>query len=148
MNKHSTKIKIIDSIKKLNINNLIIRNYEGRTKNEFICDCNIIHEDIVKKVLNTMIQQEKINKISDFFKILGDSTRAKIIAALDQNEMCVCDIANVLQMTKSSVSHQLAILRKAKLVKYRKEGKTVYYSLSDNHVQEVFESALDNINHE
>ena len=118
------------------------------SKNEFICDCNIIHEDIVKKVLNTMIQQEKINKISDFFKILGDSTRAKIIAALDQNEMCVCDIANVLQMTKSSVSHQLAILRKAKLVKYRKEGKTVYYSLSDNHVQEVFESALDNINHE
>ncbi len=118
------------------------------SKNEFICDCNIIHEDIVKKVLNTMIQQEKINKISDFFKILGDSTRAKIIAALDQNEMCVCDIANVLQMTKSSVSHQLAILRKAKLVKYRKEGKTVYYSLSDNHVQEVFESALDHINHE
>ncbi len=118
------------------------------SKNEFICDCNIIHEDIVKKVLNTMIQQEKINKISDFFKILGDLTRAKIIAALDQNEMCVCDIANVLQMTKSSVSHQLAILRKAKLVKYRKEGKTVYYSLSDNHVQEVFESALDHINHE
>ena len=118
------------------------------SKNEFICDCNIIHEDIVKKVLNTMIQQEKINKISDFFKIVGDSTRAKIIAALDQNEMCVCDIANVLQMTKSSVSHQLAILRKAKLVKYRKEGKTVYYSLSDNHVQEVFESALDHINHE
>lgn len=118
------------------------------SKNEFICDCNIIHEDIVKKVLNTMIQQKKINKISDFFKILGDSTRAKIIAALDQNEMCVCDIANVLQMTKSSVSHQLAILRKAKLVKYRKEGKTVYYSLSDNHVQEVFESALDHINHE
>lgn len=118
------------------------------SKNEFICDCNIIHEDIVKKVLNTMIQQEKINKISDFFKILGDSTRAKIIAALDQNEMCVCDIANVLQMTKSSVSHQLAILRKAKLVKYRKEGKTVYYSLSDNHVQEVFESGLDHINHE
>lgn len=118
------------------------------SKNEFICDCNIIHEDIVKKVLNTMIQQEKINKISDFFKILGDSTRAKIIAALDQNEMCVCDIANVLQMTKSSVSHQLAILRKAKLVKYRKEGKTVYYSLSDNHVQEVFESALNHINHE
>ena len=118
------------------------------SKNEFICDCNIIHEDIVKKVLNTMIQQEKIKKISDFFKILGDSTRAKIIAALDQNEMCVCDIANVLQMTKSSVSHQLAILRKAKLVKYKKEGKTVYYSLSDNHVQEVFESALDHINHE
>lgn len=118
------------------------------SKNEFICDCNIIHEDIVKKVLNTIIQQEKINKISDFFKILGDLTRAKIIAALDQNEMCVCDIANVLQMTKSSVSHQLAILRKAKLVKYRKEGKTVYYSLSDNHVQEVFESALDHINHE
>ena len=118
------------------------------SKNEFICDCNIIHEDIVKKVLNIMIKQEKINKISDFFKILGDSTRAKIIAALDQNEMCVCDIANVLQMTKSSVSHQLAILRKAKLVKYRKEGKTVYYSLSDNHVQEVFESALDHINHE
>ena len=118
------------------------------SKNEFICDCNIIHEDIVKKVLNTMIQQEKINKISDFFKILGDSTRAKIIAALDQNEMCVCDIANVLQMTKSSVSHQLAILRKAKLVKYRKEGKTVYYSLSDNHVQEVFESALDHVSHE
>ncbi len=118
------------------------------SKNEFICDCNIIHEDIVKKVLKDMIQQEKINKISEFFKILGDSTRAKIIAALDQNEMCVCDIANVLQMSKSSVSHQLAILRKAKLVKYKKEGKTVYYSLSDEHVQEVFESALDHVSHE
>lgn len=118
------------------------------SKNEYICDCNIIHEDIVKKVLKNMIQQEKINKISGFFKILGDSTRAKIIAALDQNEMCVCDIANVLQMSKSSVSHQLAILRKAKLVKFKKEGKTVYYSLSDEHVQEVFESALDHVSHE
>lgn len=118
------------------------------SKNEFVCDCNVIHEDVVKKVLNDMIEQEKIDRIAEFFKILGDSTRAKIISALDRSEMCVCDIANVLQMTKSSVSHQLAILKKANLVKNRKEGKTVYYSLDDNHVQEVFESALNHITHE
>lgn len=117
------------------------------SKNEFMCDCSIIHESIVKKVLQDMIEPEKINKIAEFFKILGDSTRAKIIAALDKSEMCVCDIANVLNMTKSSVSHQLAILRKAQLVKCRKEGKTVYYALNDEHVQEVFESALEHVSH-
>ena len=117
-------------------------------KNEFICDCNVIHEDVVNEVLKNMIDSNNLNKIVEFFKILADNTRAKIMAALDKSEMCVCDIANVLQMTKSSVSHQLAILRKAQLVKCRREGKTVYYSLDDNHVQEVFESALNHVSHQ
>lgn len=81
-------------------------------KNEFICDCNVIHQEVVNKILKQMKDENLFNKMADFFKILGDSTRVKILFALDKNEMCVCDIANVLSMTKSSISHQLGTLRK------------------------------------
>ena len=113
------------------------------SKNEFICDCNIIHEDKVKKTLKAMPDENTFNKIAEFFKIMGDTTRTKILFALDSNEMCVCDIANVLNMTKSSISHQLGTLRRMNIVKCRREGKEVYYTLDDDHIKEVFEQYFD-----
>ena len=117
------------------------------SKNEFICDCNIIHQEIVNKTLQKMPKPELFNKLAEFFKIIGDPTRTKILFALDQNEMCVCDIANVLNMSKSSISHQLATLRKSGIVKCRREGKEVYYTLDDDHVKQVFEVGIEHIEH-
>lgn len=112
-----------------------------------ICDCNIIHEEIVNDTKKKMLDNDMINEISLFFKILGDNTRVRILFALDNNEMCVCDIANVLNMTKSSISHQLSYLKVCNIVKSRKSGKEVYYSLDDDHVKEVFEVAISHIKH-
>ena len=112
-----------------------------------ICDCNVIHEAIVNQTKEKMLDNDFINEISLFFKILGDNTRVKILFALDNNEMCVCDIANVLNMTKSSISHQLSFLKQNNIVKCNKIGKEVYYSLDDEHVKEVFEVAISHIKH-
>lgn len=112
-----------------------------------MCDCNVIHENVVEDVKSKMLDTEFISEISTFFKILGDNTRVKILFALDHNEMCVCDIANVLNMTKSSISHQLSYLKDLNIVKSRKSGKEVYYSLDDEHVKEVFEVAISHIEH-
>jgi len=117
------------------------------SKNEFTCDCNVIHQDVVDNTLKKMPIDETFYKLAEFFKIMGDTTRAKILFALDENEMCVCDIANVLGMSKSSVSHQLGTLRRSNIVKCRKQGKTVYYALDDNHVQGLFELGLEHIGH-
>lgn len=116
-------------------------------KNEFICDCNIIHQDIVNNTLKSMVDEDLFYKLAEFFKILGDTTRTKILFALDQNEMCVCDIANVLGMSKSSISHQLGTLRRSGIVKCRKEGKEVYYMLDDDHVKQLFEVGIEHIEH-
>lgn len=112
-----------------------------------ICDCNMIHEAIVNQTKEKMLDNDFINEISLFFKILGDNTRVKILFALDNNEMCVCDIANVLNMTKSSISHQLSFLKQNNIVKCNRVGKEVYYSLDDEHVKEVFEVAISHIKH-
>lgn len=117
------------------------------SKNEFVCDCNIIHQDIVDNVKKEMIDEDLLNKLAEFFKILGDTTRVKILYALDKNEMCVCDIANVLNMSKSSISHQLGTLRRSGIVKCRKLGKEVFYMLDDEHVKQVFEVGIEHINH-
>lgn len=117
------------------------------SRNEFICDCNVIHQEVVNDTLKKMPEQDVFNKMAEFFKIIGDTTRTKILFALDNNEMCVCDIANVLGMSKSSISHQLASLRTSGIVKYRKEGKEVYYTLDDEHVKQVFEIAIEHIEH-
>ncbi|NLU52988.1 MAG: winged helix-turn-helix transcriptional regulator [Clostridiaceae bacterium] len=114
-------------------------------KNEVICDCEVIHEDIVEKVKKNMPDESELYDLSDFFKVLGDSTRAKILWALDESEMCVCDLAVLLNMTKSAISHQLRLLKQANLVKYRREGKVVYYSLSDDHIKSIFETGLEHI---
>lgn len=118
------------------------------SKNEFVCDCNVIHHEVVTKVKEVMPEDYTFNNLANFFKILGDKTRTKIIFALEQNEMCVCDIANLLGMTKSAISHQLATLKKAKIVKCRKVLKQVYYSLDDEHVSLVFKIGLEHINHQ
>ena len=114
---------------------------------EYTCDCNMIHEDIVKDTLRKMPGEELFDRLAEFFKILGDPTRTRILFALDQNEMCVCDIANVLGMTKSSISHQLSLLRRSGIVKCRKEGKEVYYMLDDEHIKELFEVGMEHIEH-
>lgn len=116
-------------------------------KTNLMCDCNVIHENKVKESKKNMIKLRTIEDMSNFFKILGEPTRIKILNTLDNNEMCVCDIANVLNMTKSTISHQLNILRINNIVKYKKVGKEVYYILDDEHVKKVFEIALSHIGH-
>lgn len=116
-------------------------------KKEDICDCNIIHQESVEDTLKKMIDDDTIFDVGDFFRVLGDSTRIKILFAIDTNALCVCDIANILKMSKSSISHQLKILRDYNIVKCEKSGKEVFYELDDDHVKEVFEIALKHINH-
>ena len=117
------------------------------SRNEFICDCNVIHQEVVDDTIKNMPEEDTFNKLAEFFKILGDTTRVKILFALDHNEMCVCDIANVLEMTKSSISHQLGTLRRSGIVKCRKVGKEVFYALDDEHVKQVFEIGVEHIEH-
>jgi DNA-binding transcriptional ArsR family regulator len=114
-------------------------------REELTCDCEVIHVDAVDSVKKKMPDENLFFDISQFFKVMGDSTRSKIIWALDQKELCVCDLAVLLNMTKSAISHQLRILRQTNLVKYRREGKVLFYSLSDDHVKEVFEKGLEHI---
>ena len=112
------------------------------------CDCNVIHPEIVEAVGKQMGKREEIEKLASFFKVLGDETRVRILWALDIHSVCVCDLSNILGMTKSAISHQLAALKRVGLVRSEKKGKTVYYSLDDEHVQEVFETALRHIRHD
>lgn len=117
------------------------------SKNEFICDCNVIHQESIDIALSKMLNKEIFNNLANFYKLIGDPTRCKILFAIDQHEMCVCDLANTLSMTKSSISHQLSKLRSMGIVKSRKVAKEVYYTLDDEHVGKVFEIGLDHINH-
>jgi ArsR family transcriptional regulator len=109
------------------------------------CDCNVIHKEIVDAVKNRMPDDEILFDLAELFKVFGDSTRVKILYALFQHQMCVCDIAALLNMTKSSISHQLRVLKQAKLVKYKKDGKIVFYSLDDEHIKNIFDQALCHI---
>ncbi|MDR1195219.1 MAG: metalloregulator ArsR/SmtB family transcription factor [Endomicrobium sp.] len=110
------------------------------------CDCNVIHEKTVKEVKAKMPVEEKLYDLAEFFKVFGDCTRIKILWALSKSKMCVCDIAALLNMSKSSISHQLRILKQARLVKYKRDGKIVFYSLCDNHVEHVFKQGFEHIN--
>ncbi len=112
-----------------------------------VCDCNILHQEIIDDTKEKMLSMKLFNKVSNFFKIIGDGTRLRILYALDKNEMCVCDIANLLNMTKSSISHQLKLLKENSLVKSRRDGKIVYYMLDDEHVSSVIEIACEHIMH-
>ncbi len=116
-------------------------------KKELVCDCNIIHQNVVNIALKNKPKEKELENLTTLFKILGDSTRTKILWILDHHEMCVCDIANVLNMTKSSISHQLAILREAGIVRFRRNGKEVYYTLDDEHISRLYEIGLEHINH-
>ena len=110
------------------------------------CNCTIIHDDIVMKVKDNLPEEEQLYDLAEFFKVFGDTTRIKIICALFESEMCVCDLANVLKMTQSAISHQLRILKQARLVKYRRDGKVIYYSLDDDHIKGIFDQGLHHIN--
>ncbi len=109
------------------------------------CSCEVIHEDIVNQVKSKMPPEETLYDLAELFKVFGDSTRIKILWALDKQEMCVCDIAYLLNMTQSAISHQLRVLKQAKLVKNRREGKTVFYSLADEHVKTIFNQGLEHV---
>ena len=114
-------------------------------KSENFCDCEVLHEEVVTEVKKSMADDKTVADISDFFRIFGDSTRIKILWALDKSELCVCDIAALISMTKSAVSHQLKVLRDARLVKSRREGKVIFYSLADDHVKDIFEKAVEHL---
>ncbi len=113
-----------------------------------VCDCEVIHAEVVEKVAAKMHPRETLVKNADFFKTMGDPTRMGIVAALDQSELCVCDLAFLLNMTKSAISHQLKTLRRANFVKSRRDGKVVYYSLKDEHVRVIFEMGIAHISEE
>ena len=112
------------------------------------CDCTIIHNDVIDRVKGEMPAAEHLYDLTELFKSLGDQTRLKILFALSKNEMCVCDIAALLEMTQSAISHQLRVLRNVRLVKYHKVGKVVYYTLDDSHVNEIFKQGLDHVEHQ
>ncbi len=109
------------------------------------CECDELHTERIALKREAMPEEATLYDLADFFKIFGDSTRISILFAIDGEELCVCDIANLLGMTKSAVSHQLKILRQSALVKYRKLGKNVFYSLADEHVRDIIEKALEHI---
>lgn len=113
--------------------------------NEPVCDC--VHSEAVERAKRMMLPDEVIYEIADFYKMFADSTRVKILYTLLEQEMCVGDLVTALDMTQSAVSHQLKALRQNGLVKYRREGKTVYYSLDDEHVSSLMRQGLEHVKH-
>ena len=109
------------------------------------CEYMHVHEDIVSQVNQNMPDEEILYDLAELFKIFGDSTRIKILYVLFESEMCVCDIAQLLGMSQSAISHQLRALKQSKLVKYRREGKTVFYSLSDAHVRTILDQGMEHV---
>lgn len=110
------------------------------------CSCNTIHSDVINKVKEGMPEDEVLYDLAELFKVFGDTTRTKILYALFEAEMCVCDLATLLGMSQSAVSHQLKVLKHTRLVKHRRAGKVVYYSLDDNHIKKIFNCGLEHIN--
>lgn len=109
------------------------------------CDCNEIHEDLLKIVNDTMPEETELYDLAELFKVFGDSTRIRILFVLFEAEVCVCDLAKVLNMTQSAISHQLRILKANKLVNSRREGKSVFYSLADGHVRTIIAQGREHI---
>lgn len=109
------------------------------------CEFMHVHEDVVNQVNQAMPNEEILYDLAELFKIFGDSTRIKILYVLFESEMCVCDIAQLLNMTQSAISHQLRALKQSKLVKYRREGKTVFYSLADGHVRTIINQGMEHV---
>ena len=116
-----------------------------KTAAKDVCASPIIHFDIVRRAEKSLPSHEVLYEVADFFKIFGDSTRIKILWSLFFSEMCVCDMCAVLRMEQSAVSHQLRILKQSRLVKNRRDGKVVYYSLDDNHVKSIINQALEHV---
>lgn len=110
------------------------------------CNCTVIHEDTITKVKDKLPQEETLYDLAELFKVFGDTTRIKIICALYESEMCVCDLAALLNMTQSAISHQLRTLKANRLVKFKRAGKVVYYSLDDEHIMRIFNEGLNHVN--
>ena len=117
----------------------------GKTKYASSCDCNIIHEEEVNNAKQSLLDEDALICMADFYKAMSDSTRIKILNLLCKHELCVCDISVILNMTKSAISHQLQNLKDMNLIKSRKQGKEVWYSLADRHVEEVFKISLEHV---
>ena len=109
------------------------------------CEVTCVHDDAVRMVQKKMPEEERLKELADFYKVFADPTRIKILSVLLESEMCVCDLAEVLEMTQSAISHQLRVLKQMKLVKNRREGKTVYYSLADSHIQTIISQGMEHI---
>ncbi len=109
------------------------------------CETTEVHEDLLKIVQEKMPQEEKLYDLAELFKVFGDSTRIRILFVLFEAEVCVCDLAEALNMTQSAISHQLKILKQNRLVKSRREGKSVFYSLGDSHVRTVINQGMEHI---
>jgi len=110
----------------------------------FLC----VHEQTVARVLSQMPHDEQLYDLAELFKLFGDSTRIKILYVLFEHEVCVCDIAQILGMNQSAISHQLRLLKQARLVKNRREGKTIFYSLADDHVKDIIGTATEHLEEE
>ncbi|MFR5265613.1 ArsR/SmtB family transcription factor [Clostridium sp.] len=109
------------------------------------CSTTVIHGDILEEVKENLPEEETLYDLAEIFKVFGDTTRIKILCSLFEHEMCVCDMAALLNITQSAVSHQLRVLKQARLVKFRREGKVVYYSLDDEHVKNIFNEGLNHV---
>lgn len=112
---------------------------------EYKCECLLIHEQAVAEVKAHLPADETLSDLADLFKLFGDTTRIKILYLLFERELCVCDIAALLNMTQSAISHQLKTLKSNKLVKYRREGKIIFYSLADGHVRSIIAQGMDHL---
>ena len=109
------------------------------------CEFLQVHQDVVDEVIKRMPDEDLLMDLSELFKVFGDSTRIKILYVLLESDMCVCDLAQILNMTQSAISHQLRILKQSKLVKNRREGKTVIYSLADGHVRSSISQGMEHV---
>lgn len=112
---------------------------------EIIECCEHVHTELVERIEKIMPEEETLYELAELYKVFGDSTRIKILFALYKSELCVCDIAELLHMTQSAISHQLRVLKQSKLVKFRRDGKTVYYSLDDDHIFKIIDQGLEHI---
>ena len=121
------------------------KRYKILEDDQEICDSVVIHKEVVENTKTKMPDDTSLNELADFFKIFGDSTRVRILWALSLNQMCVCDIAALLNMSQSSISHQLRVLKQNKFVKNRRDGKVVYYSLLDEHISYILKQGLTHI---
>lgn len=109
------------------------------------CSCNVIHKEVVENVKNKLPKEETLYDLAELFKVFGDSTRIKIICSLFESEMCVCDLSVLLNISQSAISHKLRVLKSARLVKFRRAGKVIYYSLDDEHIKQIFDAGLHHI---
>ena len=117
----------------------------GKNEEVECCSEEVVHEDLLKIVNDTIPEETELYDLAELFKVFGDSTRIKILYALFEAELCVCDMAQLLGLTQTAVSHQLRVLKNNKLVKFRREGKNIFYSLSDNHVRSILGQGMEHV---